>query len=128
MHLSITMLVYMVTGSNLLLQSRHLYSAKLVGKTTMYQFYQLQKTVLTGYCVYALPNTKSPGPDGILKHLPEDAKQAIPKVFILMWMTGGTPTSWKESCTVLIHKKGAKHDLGDWRPIALANLPNNSEP
>ena len=72
-----------------------------------------------------LPNRKSPGPDGIpnelLKHLPEDAKQAIHKMFILMWMTGSTPTSWKECRTVLIHKKGDEHDLGKWRPIALAN-------
>ena len=38
-----------------------------------------------------------------------------------MWMTGITPTAWKESCTVIIHKKGGAFDLGNWRLIALAN-------
>ncbi len=42
-------------------------------------------------------------------------------MFILMWMTGTTPKAWKESQTVLLHKKGCEHDLGNWRPIALAN-------
>jgi len=38
-----------------------------------------------------------------------------------MWMTGTTPKAWKESQTVLLHEKGSEHDLGNWRPIALAN-------
>ena len=72
-----------------------------------------------------LPNRKSAGPDSIpnelLKHLPEAAHMAIHKLFVLMWMTGSMPTAWKESCTVLIHKKGDASDLGNWRPIVLAN-------
>jgi len=36
-------------------------------------------------------------------------------------MTGTTPKAWKEAQTVLLHKKGSEHDLGNWRPIALAN-------
>ena len=75
--------------------------------------------------VSRLPNRKSAGPDSIpsklLKHLPEAAHMAIHKLFVLMWMAGHTPTAWKESCTVLIHKKGEAFDLGNWRPIALAN-------
>ena len=70
-------------------------------------------------------NGKAPCPDGIpnemLKHLPEEVHQVIHKLFILMWMTGTTPKAWKESQTVLLHKKGSEHDLGNWRPIALAN-------
>jgi len=72
-----------------------------------------------------LKNGKAPGPDGILnellKHLPEGVHQVIHKLFILMWMTGTTPKAWKESQNVLLHKKGSEHDLGNWRPIALAN-------
>ena len=72
-----------------------------------------------------LPNRKSPGPDCIpnelLKHLPEEVQQAMHKMFILMWMTGHTPKAWKESCTILIHKKGDEQDISNWRPIALAN-------
>ena len=59
--------------------------------------------------VQELPNRKSPGPDGIpnelLKHLPESAHHAIHKLFILMWMTGHTPTAWKESHTILYTRK-----------------------
>ena len=72
-----------------------------------------------------LKNGNAPGPDSIpsefLKHLPEGVHQVIHKLFILLWMTGTTPKAWKESQTVLLHKKGSKHDLGSWRPIALAN-------
>jgi hypothetical protein len=57
----------------------------------------------------------------MLKHLPEGVHQAIHKLFILMWMTGTIPKAWKESQTVLLHKKGSECDLGNWRPIALAN-------
>ena len=75
--------------------------------------------------VSKLPNRKSAEPDGIpnqlLKHLPEAAHMAIHKLFVLMWMTASTPTAWKESCTVLIHKKGDAFDLGKCRPIAVAN-------
>ena len=71
-----------------------------------------------------LKNGKAPGPDGIpnelLKRLPEGVHQIVPKLFMLMWMTGTTPKAWKESQTVLLHKKGSEHDLGNWRPIALA--------
>ena len=46
---------------------------------------------------------------------------AIHEPFVLIRMTGSTPAAWKESCTLLIHKKGDASDLGNWRPIALAN-------
>jgi len=72
-----------------------------------------------------LENGKAPGPDGIpnelLKRLPEGVHQVIHKLFISMWMTGTTAKAWKECQTVLLHKKGSEHELGNWRPIALAN-------
>ncbi len=72
-----------------------------------------------------LKNGKAPGPNGIpnelLKHLPEGVHQIIHKLFMLMWMTGTTPKLWKESQTVLLHNESSEHDLGNWRPIALAN-------
>ena len=50
--------------------------------------------------VRGLGNQKAPGLDGILnepiKHLPVEVHQAIQKLFILMWMTGATPTAWKQ--------------------------------
>ena len=36
-------------------------------------------------------------------------------------MTGHTPTAWKESHTILIHKKGDEQEIIHWRPIALTN-------
>ena len=47
--------------------------------------------------------------------------QAIHKLFVLMWLTGTTPDSWKESNTILLHKKNSELLLENYRPIALAN-------
>ena len=38
-----------------------------------------------------------------------------------MWATGHTPKQWKESSTILLHKKGSELHLNNYRPIALAN-------
>lgn len=72
-----------------------------------------------------LSNNKAPGPDGVknelLKHLPECAKEAIHKLFILMWLTGTTADQWKQSNTILLYKKNSELMLENYRPIALAN-------
>lgn len=72
-----------------------------------------------------LSRGKRGGPDGIpnelLQILPEDALHALHSLFILMWITGKTPTLWKESNTILLYKKGDSLDPGNYRPIALAN-------
>ena len=88
----------------------------------------MQDSSLYHQQVSKLPNRKSAGPDSVpnklLKYLPEAAHLAIQKHFVLMWMTGSTPTAWKALCTVLVHKKGDASDLGNWRPIALAFTMN----
>ena len=72
-----------------------------------------------------LSNNWAPGPDEVnnelLKHLPPSMHQAIHKLFVLMWLTGTTPDSWKESNTILLHKKNSELLLENYRPIALAN-------
>jgi len=72
-----------------------------------------------------LKNGKQPGPDGVpnelIKHLPDNVHQAIHKLLIVMWATGHTPKQWKESSTILLHKKGSELHLNNYRPIALAN-------
>lgn len=71
-----------------------------------------------------LKNGKQPGPDGIpnelIKHLPDNVHQEIHKLFVVMWATGHTPNLWKESSTILLHKKGSELDLNNYRSIALA--------
>lgn len=72
-----------------------------------------------------LSNNKTPGPDEIpnelLKNLPSSMRETIHRLFVLMWMTGTTPDSWKESNTILLHKKNSELLIGIYRPIALAN-------
>ena len=68
---------------------------------------------------------KTPGPDNInnemVRYLHELLQQAVHKMFILIWLAGHTPDRWKQSETLLLYKKGDPLQLGDYRPIALAN-------
>ena len=75
-------------------------------------------------CMGALANGKATGVDGIpaelLRILPEPLKQATHKCFLLMWLTGVIPNSWKESETCLLYKgKGSQLSLKFYRPITL---------
>ncbi len=76
-------------------------------------------------CCKRLGNGKAPGPDDVvnevIKMLPPQVKQLIHKLVVIMWATGCTPDRWKHSNTRLIHKKGNTMDIGNYRPIALAN-------
>ncbi len=76
-------------------------------------------------CCKRLGNGKAPGPDDVvnevIKMLPPQVKQLIHKLFVIMWATGCTPDRCKHSNTRLIHKKGNAMDIGNYRPIALAN-------
>jgi hypothetical protein len=57
-----------------------------------------------------------------LQALPAAGKQAIHNLFRLMWATGLTPTSWKESITVMLYKhKGTPLELDYFRRIGLEN-------
>lgn len=62
-------------------------------------------------CIQPLTNNKTPGPDGIanelLKHLPQEYKESIHKLFIIMCATGRTPKTWKKRDTVLTFKERA---------------------
>jgi exonuclease III/ribonuclease HI len=80
--------------------------------------------------VSQLGNKKAPGPDGVInemiKMLPNETLDIIHSMFVVMWATGTTPTSWKESDTVLLYKlqdadPSAMTDLANYRPIGLAN-------
>ncbi|KAJ9531789.1 hypothetical protein QJQ45_021938 [Haematococcus lacustris] len=77
-------------------------------------------------CISRLAGGKAPGPDGveneIIKMLPWEMRETIHQLFIIMWATGGTPTTWKTSDTCLLYKdKGQETDLNSYRPVGLAN-------
>jgi hypothetical protein len=74
--------------------------------------------------VRMLSNGKQPGPDGIpnelIKHLPDDWHTLIHNVFILMWVLGKCPSSWKLSHTIMLYRKGDPTFPGNYRPIGLS--------
>ncbi|KAJ9517045.1 hypothetical protein QJQ45_002549 [Haematococcus lacustris] len=77
-------------------------------------------------CISRLSGGKAPGPDGIeneiIKMLPWEMRDTIHHLFIIMWATGCTPTTWKTSDTCLLYKdKGQETDLNAYRPVGLAN-------
>ena len=72
-----------------------------------------------------LAKGKAAGLDGVpnepLQALPNRLKEAINRLFVVMWLVGHTPDAWKTSRTVPLYKKGNPQRLQNWRPIALAN-------
>ncbi|KAJ9526341.1 hypothetical protein QJQ45_009815 [Haematococcus lacustris] len=77
-------------------------------------------------CLSRLAGGKAPGPEGveneIIKMLPWEMRDTIHQLFIIMWATSCTPTTWKTSDTCLLYKdKGQETDLNSYRPVGLAN-------
>lgn len=66
---------------------------------------------------------KSPGPDKIpntlMRGTVEELSQILTVVFNEILRTGTIPNQWGESDIILIHKKGAKDNIGNYRPISL---------
>ena len=87
---------------------------------------RIMDPTLFNECMNSLKHNKSPGPDGveneILQMLPCSLQQCLHKLFIIMWTTGVTPTSWKTSHTCLLNKeKGDQTLIKNRRPIGLLN-------
>ena len=76
-------------------------------------------------CLKHLGRNKQPGPDGIpnelLQWLPVEWHTHIHSLFILMWIMGRTPTSWKTSNTSMLYKKSDPMHAPNYRPIGLAS-------
>jgi ribonuclease HI len=74
--------------------------------------------------VRSLGNGKAPGPDGIpnelLKHLPDEWHEVLHLMLVMCWIMGKTPQEWKQSLTIMLHKKGDEQDSRNYRPIGLA--------
>jgi hypothetical protein len=65
------------------------------------------------------------GVDGISYQLFKMAKQGSVEFMKRMIKTsircGRVTTSWKEARTILLHKKGDREVIGNWRPISITN-------
>ncbi|UYV65458.1 hypothetical protein LAZ67_3004426 [Cordylochernes scorpioides] len=75
------------------------------------------------YSLLKMGNTV-PGPDDIsyqeLKRVDPNAT-ILTQIFQACFQMRAVPPSWKESSSILLHKKGDAEDLGNWRPIMLGN-------
>jgi len=69
-------------------------------------------------------HNSAPGPDRVtysdVKRVDPGCK-TITAVFNACLRAKSVPESWKQSNTVLVHKKGDKNDLSNWRPLALGD-------
>ncbi|GFT03822.1 retrovirus-related Pol polyprotein from type-2 retrotransposable element R2DM, partial [Nephila pilipes] len=75
-------------------------------------------------CLRSAENT-APGPDRIAyKHWREidPSGKILTLIFNICLSLRKVPSSWKQSETILIHKKGSMDDIANWRPIALRNM------
>lgn len=66
---------------------------------------------------------KAPGPDKITNELLrgtiEELVPILTKIFNRILRLGQVPEQWETSHIILIHKKGQKDDIGNYRPISL---------
>jgi hypothetical protein len=73
--------------------------------------------------LYRCGNT-SPGPDGIRYSQwkkTDRGGHVLSSVYNAVQRMQHVPTPWKKSSTILIHKKGERLNLANWRPIALSD-------
>jgi len=69
------------------------------------------------------PNKKATGPDGIpyegLKILQHFCPEVLHEIINTLWLYGNIPEEWCEGTLVLLHKKGDKSSLANYRGITL---------
>ena len=46
-------------------------------------------------------------------------RSLLTEIIRIIWKTGSIPSTWKNACTILIHKKGSTDDPSSVRPISL---------
>ena len=69
---------------------------------------------------------KAAGPDAlpprILKELAHEIAPSLSIIFQQIYDTGSTPRDWRDALVTPVHKKGAKHDTGNYRPVSLTSI------
>jgi hypothetical protein len=77
--------------------------------------------------IHNLKNNKSPGPDQIRKCEllidPDVVAQCLTYIFQASIDSGVLPTQWKTANVTPIHKKGAREEPSNYRPISLTSIP-----
>ncbi|KAL3069435.1 hypothetical protein niasHS_018160 [Heterodera schachtii] len=66
----------------------------------------------------------APGPDGIRYSVWKKYDQGahvLTSIYNCVKRTQHIPRNWTKSVTVLLHKKGDRNEVSNWRPIALSN-------
>ncbi|RMB92331.1 hypothetical protein DUI87_31204 [Hirundo rustica rustica] len=67
------------------------------------------------------------GPEGIhprvMRELADELEKPLSIIYHQSWLTGEVPEDWKLGNVTPIHKKGAKEDLGNYRPVSLTSAP-----
>ncbi|RMC05684.1 hypothetical protein DUI87_17769 [Hirundo rustica rustica] len=74
-----------------------------------------------------LDTHKSMDPDGIhprvIRELADELAKPLSIIYQQSWLTGEVPDDWKLANVTPIHKKGAKEDPGNYRPVSLTSVP-----
>ncbi|RMC14859.1 hypothetical protein DUI87_07035 [Hirundo rustica rustica] len=66
---------------------------------------------------------KSMGSDGIHLRVMREPAKPLSIIYHQSWLTGEPLDDWKLANVTPIHKKGAKEDPGNYRPVSLTSVP-----
>lgn len=78
------------------------------------------------HVINSLKKNKAPGPDQITNEMiiygDQELSRKIGCIFNRILLEQYIPKQWKSSKIILLHKKGPKHDIKNYRPISLSSI------